>query len=168
MTTSALLATTLDQLGVYFIAGPTGESNEFIESPHALLCGLASSDEARMRLALIPLFLQYPHYAKYIPWGLQHLTPAQQQLLRCYYTAAQLLQQKYRSQLTTYLGSVAFLPDLFGSALGLDSDKSPDARLRQLADRQAQLSGKAINWYGTYEHAYARLLTHAKWRKRWR
>jgi len=160
------LAATLDQLGVHFVAGQTDGQVETVTPPDALLCGLASSDEARMRLALIPLFLEHPGYAVYVIEALSHLTPAQQQFLRCYYAAARLLQQKYRSQLTAVLGSRAPLPALF-EGLGLDETESPDARLRQLGKRQAQLNGRPINWYGTYEHAYTRLVRQAKRRKKW-
>ena len=166
ITTEAALAATLDQLGVHFVAGQTDGWVETI-APDVLLCGLASSDEARMRLALIPLFLKHPHYAVYVTEALNLLTPAQQQFLRCYYTAAQLLQQKYRSQLTALFGNCSPLPALFEHALEIDKVESADVRLRQLAKRQAQLSGRPINWYGTYEHAYARLVRHEKQIKQW-
>lgn len=167
MTTSAALATTLAQLNVHFVVGQAEGAKRITKPPHVFLSALASSDEARMRLALIPLFLAHPHYAGYVTQALKPLTPAQRQVLRCYYTAAQLLQQKYRSELMALLGSRSLLPDLFESALGLDVAESLDVRLRQLADRQARLSGRPINWYGTYEHAYARFVHHAKQRKQW-
>ncbi len=160
MTTNAMLAHTLEQIGVHFIR-TTDEPVDAITSPDMLLRGLASSDEARMRLSLIPLFLNHPHYAGYVVDVLTHLTLAQQQLLRCYYTAAQLLQQKYYPQLIKLFGNNMALPSLFDNTLGIDDVGSPDKRLRQLAGRQAQLSGKPLNWYGTYEHAYTRL-THTR------
>jgi hypothetical protein len=167
MTTSGTLAATLDQLGVYFIAGQTDGQSGSVAPPVVLLRGLAGSGEARMRLALIPLFLTHPHYAGYVAQSFSRLSPAQQQLLCCYYTAAQLLQQKYREQLANILGNRAPLPALFNDVLGLDVHESPDGRLRQLGRRQAQLSGRPLNWYGTYEHAYARLVRHAARRKQW-
>jgi hypothetical protein len=160
MKTDATLAATLEQLNVHFVVAPTDEVDTY-ESPISLLCGLASSDASRMRLALIPLFLQHPRYAKYLANALSCLTPDQQQYLRCIYTAAQLLQQKYRQQLMALFGDSPTLPALFEHELGLDECAAPDVRLHQLAQQQTTLSGKAINWYGTYEHAYERLVRHA-------
>lgn len=36
-----------------------------------------------------------------------------------------------------------------------------------LAERQRILSGRAINWLGTYEHGTLRLLTHEERRQAW-
>lgn len=167
MSTTATLAYTLEQIGVHFIARPANESVDSILPPDSLLCGLASSDEARMRLSLIPLFLSHPHYAGYVAGALAHLTLDQQQLLRCYYTAAQLLQQKYHAELTELFGDSTPLPALFDETLGIDAVGLDNGRLQQLAQRQAQLSGRSINWYGTYEHAYTRMTRHARVRKEW-
>ena len=84
-----------------------------------------------------------------------------------YYTAAQLLQKKYREELEEFFGDQDSLPALFEQNLVPNDEKSPDQCLRQLAEKQAQLSGKSINWYGTYEHAYTRLERHTKARKLW-
>ena len=165
MSIDGALTTTLDELGVHFIAGQTDGRAAANVPPQILLCGLTSSDEARLRLALIPLFLERPQYADYVTEALNHLSPTQQQLLCCYYTAARLLQQKYRSQLTFLIGKRPPLPALFDDVLDINTIELPDARLRQLAERQAQLSGKPLNWYGTYEHAYQRLARSARWRK---
>jgi hypothetical protein len=167
MPPNTILAATLEQMGIHFVAVQTDWQVEPVAPPDILLCGLASSHEARMRLALIPLFLKKPEYAVYVTEALRHLAPAPQQLLRCYYTAARLLQQKYRSQLITLFGNFPSLPALFEGALGLDDAESADIRLQQLAERQAQLSGRPINWYGTYEHAYTRLTRHVIQRMQW-
>ena len=167
MTTSVTLATALDQLGVYFVAGQMDGWVGDITPPVVLLRGLTGSDEARMRLALIPLFLTHPEYAQYVAQSLNNLSPDHKQVLRCYYTAAHLLQQKYHSQLTDILGNRPLLPALFNDVLDIDEHESPDGRLRQLSRQQAKLSGRFINWYGTYEHAYARLVRHAARRKQW-
>jgi hypothetical protein len=167
MTTNETLAATLDQLGVYFVSGDSKDQMEEILSPDELLCGLASNSEARMRLALIPLFLKNAQYVVYVSESLNRLAPDQQNILRCYYTAAQLLQEKYSSHLNTLFGSSPPLPDLFEEVLGLDKTKSADERLKELARQQARLSGKSLNWYGTYEHAYDRLIKHTKKRTQW-
>ena len=157
----------LHTLGVKFLAGQRDGQLESITSPEELLCALASSDEARIRLALIPLLLRYPGYAKYVQEALKRLSSPQQCFLRCYYTAAQLLQQKYQSQLNELFGKKSSLPALFEHNLDLDMSTPPDMCLQQLGKKQAQLSGKTINWYGTYEHAYMRLVRHTRRRRQW-
>ncbi|MBK8903939.1 MAG: hypothetical protein IPM53_22345 [Anaerolineaceae bacterium] len=165
--TNIILTKTLDQLGVHFIAGKPDTHPETAESPVALLRGLASSDEARLRLALIPLFLKRPEYAAHVENALTGLSPTAQHFLRCYYTAAQLLQQKHYQTLTELFGNLAILPSLFEETLNLDSTESPGMRLQQLAKEQARLIGKPLNWYGTYEHAYTRLVQHSRRRMQW-
>ena len=165
--TNATLTTTLDQLGVHFIAGQPDTDPEIAESPADLLRGLASSDEARLRLALIPLFLKRPEYALHVENALIGLSPTAQHFLRCYYTAAQLLQQNHYQALTEFFGNLAILPSLFEDSLNLDSSESPDMRLHQLAKEQAHLTGKPLNWYGTYEHAFKRLVQHTHRRLQW-
>lgn len=48
----------------------------------------------------------------------------------------------------------------FFRALGLPQHDHPDEDLVLLAERHALLSGRRINWRGTYEHAAERFLTH--------
>ncbi|MAT99342.1 MAG: hypothetical protein CL608_19560 [Anaerolineaceae bacterium] len=165
--TNAILTTSLDRLGVHFLAGQPDTHHEIAESPVALLRGLASSDEARLRLALIPLFLKRPEYALHVENALIGLSPTAQHFLRCYYTAAQLLQQKQHQTLTELFGNLAILPSLFEDSLNLVSAESPDVRLQRLAREQARLIGRPLNWYGTYEHAYNRLVQHSRRRLQW-
>ena len=86
MVTNEMLAYTLEQLGVHFLARLTSDSIEDVVSPADLLSGLARSRESRTRLALIPLFLQYPQYAIHTTSALINLPSAQRYLLQCYYT----------------------------------------------------------------------------------
>jgi hypothetical protein len=165
--TNAILTMTLDHLGVHFIAGEVDTHPEIAESPVALLRGLASSEEARLRLALIPLFLKRPEYAAYVKNALFGLSPTAQHFLRCYYTAAQLLQQKHYQTLTELFGNLTILPPLFEDSLNLDSTESPDVRLQQLGREQARLTGCPLNWYGAYELAYKRLVQHTQKRLQW-
>lgn len=167
MTKNATLTAALDQLGVHFIAGQPDTQPETAESPLDLLRGLTSSNEARLRLALIPLFLKRPEYALHVKNALPTLSPTAQHFLRCYYTAAQLLQQKHYQTLTKLFGNLTIMPPLFDRTFNLDSTESPDMRLQQLAKQQARLIGKPLNWYGTYEHAYNRLVQHSRRRLKW-
>ena len=119
-----------------------------------------------MRLALIPLLLRHPEFAVYARTALRQITPTVQIGFKCYYTAAVLLQQKYQERLHALLGDTEPLPDLFSAELGLLGYSNPDDGLRTLADRQKALTGRSINWQGTYEHGAQRLLRTLEGRKR--
>lgn len=164
---SLALAATLERLDVHFLA-PIGNAEvEPLVSPHTLLLGLTSSSEARIRLALIPLFLRRPQYSDYVFKVTDELENDHHHTLCCFYTAARLLQQKYSEPLVELFGDSSDLPSLFDHVLDIDDALCPDTCLRQLAEKQACLSGKPLNWYGTYEHAYTRLIRHAEFRKQW-
>ena len=161
------LLAALEHLDVHFVASNLNGQLDTAAPPEFVLRGLIESTEARMRLVLIPLFLQHPHYAKYMSGVLRRLAPLQQKKLYCYYMAAQLLQQKYSVELVELFGTSSLLPALFDQALKLAPVGLPDERLHQLAKRHAEISNKDINWYGTYEHAYQRLVRHRKKRILW-
>ena len=145
------LVDALDALGVRFLRGGSGAP--LCTQPAALLAGLAASAEARLRLALIPLLLAHPEFAHDARSALQQMSPAVAVTFRCYYTAARWLQVKHRGRLTACLGPVRPLPDLFGEELGLVAHTDPDAALRALGARQQALTGRGLNWCGSYEHA---------------
>jgi len=149
--TPGRLVDALDTLGVRFLRGGSGATAR--AEPAALLAGLAASAEARLRLALIPLLLARPEFAHDAGSALQQMSPAAAVTFRCYYTAARWLQVKHRGRLTASLGATQPLPDLFGEELGLAAYTDPDAALRALASQQQALTGRALNWYGSYEHA---------------
>ena len=157
----------LNRLGIHFLQGGTGRLSTAPMEPALLVMKLASSDEARLRLALIPLLLQHPALAHDVRWVVMQLLPAAQVVLKCYYTAAQLLQQKYSIRLQALFGYPTPLPDLFMAELGLSALTTPDQGLQMLAERHRRLSGRAINWLGTYEHGAQRLLTHYERRQLW-
>lgn len=115
-------------------------------SPLRLLTALAQSDQARLRLALIPLFLQHPKLSSFAPKAAARLDPAARLTLQCYYTAALWLAKQNALEID--------LPDFFSADLGLTPTPDPTENLRQLAARQAELSGMRLNWLGTYQHAF--------------
>ena len=130
-------------------------------APANLISSLAQSENARVRLSLIPLFLRHPEFSAEAEIADQSLSPqTNQSVLRFYYTAAVLLQRKYWERLIKIFGRQPQLPDLFSSKLGVLPDENPDQALLQLAKRHQILSGQAINWLGTYEHAAERLIKH--------
>lgn len=154
------LITELDRLGVNFLQGDAQVVTTAPLTPATVIIQLATSAEARLRLALIPLLLRHPEFIDDIRWVAAQVTPAAQLVIQCYYTAAHLLQQKYRLRLQALFGDTIPLPDLFTGELGLPKFVTPDQGLQMLAERHRSLSGRAINWLGTYEHGAQRLLTH--------
>lgn len=161
------MAGALNALGVQFLRGGQSELQTRATDPIALIANLAMSDEARLRLALIPLFMQRPQIGSNAAIAIKYLDHSAATVLRCYYTAAFFLQQKYAQQLGKLLNQIESLPDLFAEELGLPSRQSPAEGLALLAARQSQLSGRAINWQGTYEHAARRLLRQLELRQKW-
>ena len=159
------LVAILNDLGVIFLAGGSGTPDLIL--PEILLSALASSPEARLRLALIPLLLAHPEFAEDVDRALQSLSPDAAIVLRCYYTAAYWLQLKYRIRLADIVGVQLRLPDLFGEELGLVKQTVPDNALHALALRQQRLTGRAINWLGTYEHAVQSWLRFMEQEDRW-
>jgi hypothetical protein len=49
---------------------------------------------------------------------------------------------------------------MFENQLDFELGIDPDENLRRLSQNQQLISGRLINWYGTYEHAMKRLLIH--------
>ena len=114
--------------------------------PAQLLKALAQSEEARLRLSLIPLFLEHPEYVAYVQNAARQLDPAARLTLLCYYTAAVWLAKKY------HLNGIS-LPDVFSDELGVNLADDPEANLQALAKRHKELSGSFVNWLATYQHA---------------
>lgn len=160
------LATELVALGIPFVTGGNYATPAKLR-PSALLVGLALSEEARLRLALIPLLLKRPDFSSFASTAAAILAQPVRINFQCYYTAAQLLQRKFLTRLQQLLGQQPALPDLFSAELALQSYKYVDEGLHALAQRQAQLSGEWINWLGTYEHAAQRFMIHLEKQKRW-
>ncbi len=144
---AAQLVAELDALGVRLLQGAYATEAIGKIAPARLLALLASSDEARLRLAIIPLLLHRSDFATHIDGAVQ-VNASAQVVLKCYYTAARYLQQKYRLRLEAVTGRNAPLPDLFSLELGLQPAADPDSGLSALAQRHAVLSGKPINWLG--------------------
>ncbi|MCE7984248.1 MAG: hypothetical protein DYG89_23990 [Caldilinea sp. CFX5] len=162
------LVNELNRLGVYFLQGETAPLLPAAMTPASLVMQLATSEEARLRLALIPLLLRHPLLAADVGRLVAQLPLSAQVVLKCYYTAAHLLQQKYCVRLQALFGDMQRLPDLFTGDLELPTFTHPEQGLQWLAERQRTLSGRAINWLGTYEHGAQRLLTHYERRQSWR
>lgn len=167
MFTNDQLVGLLDQWDVHFLAGGSPPIQAQAIHPSQLLAALATSDEARLRLAIIPFLLRHPEIVVELPVMREQLPEDAQLVLKCYYTAAHLLQQKYRSRLQALFGHAPLLPNLFGNELGLQPLQSIDEQLLALAQAQRTLSGRSLNWLGTYEHGAQRLLRHYEQKQRW-
>lgn len=143
--TGEQLANALRALDVNFIMGGQSNKATLHKQPSRLIAALAKSDESRLRLSLIPLFLEHPEFGKHVPTAAKRLDPLARLTLQCYYTAAIWLAKKHRPQVV--------LPDYFSQELNLQAMESPDENLRALARRHKALSGTSVNWLGTYLHA---------------
>jgi hypothetical protein len=147
------LANSLHALGVEFIFGGTESSETPPPNPSQLIAALAQSREARLRLALIPLFLEHPEFSAHVQAAARQVRGAARLTLQCYYSAAVWLQQKYRLRLQSLIGNQPTLTDIFGGELELQYSNTPEENLQKLAHRHQELSGEKVNWLGTYEHA---------------
>ena len=147
------LADALHRLGVGFVMGGKNNPERLHRRPARLIEALAGSSESRLRLALIPLFLEHPEFAKYVRGAAGRLDPSACLTLQCYYSAAVWLQQLHRAQLEQLIGQRATLPDYFADELQLARLGDPEENLGLLAERQRALSGSRVNWLGTYKHA---------------
>ena len=161
------LTSALDRLGVRILTNSTDTDPAESLDPVALIAGLAGSSVARLRQALIPLLLWRPDLANDAAQVDPLLEDRPRIFLHCYYTAAMLLQMRYRSRLRAIGAGAEILPDLFSSRIGLLVTGDPDQHLENLAERQAQLTGENINWLGTYHHAASSFIKHLEWEIAW-
>ncbi len=146
VTTGDQLTNALQVLGVKFIMGGAPTGGSLHKQPARLIAALAESKEARLRLSLIPLFLEHPEFSVHVRAVAKGLPPAARLTLQCYYSAAVWLRRKYQPRKKS-------LPDYFSRELKLQSATDPEENLRELAKRHKELSGAQVNWLGTYEHA---------------
>lgn len=140
------LTNALRVLDVNFIMGGQSKGESLHKQPARLIAALAESDESRLRLSLIPLFLEHPEFARHVRSVAKKLKPHARLTLQCYYSAAVWLAQK------NHVRNVS-LPDYFSEELNLHPIANPEQNLRELAKRHRTLSGVKVNWLGTYQHA---------------
>jgi hypothetical protein len=145
--TGTQLTNALRALDINFIMGGQGTNETLHKQPARLIAALAKSGESRLRLSLIPLFLEHTEFALHVRTAAQKLDPDARLTLQCYYTAAIWLGKKHQIP-----GS---LPDYFSQELGLHTVNDLEENLRALAKRHKELSGTWVNWLGTYLHAAA-------------
>jgi hypothetical protein len=140
------LTNALRALDVHFIMGGQSQGETLHKQPARLIAALAESNESRLRLSLIPLFLEHPQFSRHVRSVAKKLRPQARLTLQCYYSAAVWIAQKYQ------VGKGP-LSDYFSEELNLRTSPNPDSNLRELAKRHRALSGTKVNWLGTYQHA---------------
>src|SRR3989304_136460 len=86
--TGTQLTNALRALDVNFIMGGQTTDETLHKQPTLLIAALAESDESRLRLSLIPLFLEHHEFAVHVRTVAKKLDPATRLTLKCYYTAA--------------------------------------------------------------------------------
>jgi len=140
------LVNALQTLGINFLMVGKKTEETLSKHPTRLITELAQSEEARLRLSLIPLFLEHPEYASRVRNIVKKLELPARLTLQCYYSAAVWLAKK-REQ------NGAVLPDIFSKELNLTPVDDPEDNLHALAKRHKELSGSYVNWLATYKHA---------------
>jgi hypothetical protein len=128
---------------------------------------LTGQAEARLRLALIPLFLAQLLPANSVPAVAAQLSRSARQTLHCFYTAVYLLQQVYAEPFRRGGGAQPALPDLFSNELGIPQNGTLEDRLKALDAQQRTLSGQCANWVGTYQSGAELLLRPLRRAVRW-
>ena len=163
----AALAEILNRLDVAYVYADGRTTHQVLPEPATLLASLSASSEARLRTALIPLLLRHPEFAQEAASVANRLSDLARTAFVCYYSAAVLLQRKHASRLAAMGFKPWMLPHLFSVELELSDVSDPDEALRYLAARHRVLSGQAINWLGTYEHAAERWMRHMEKQQAW-
>ncbi len=161
------LTAELQAHGLQYLVGPQAAPSSPRVTIEELLVGLARQQDARLRSALIPLFLQQPHVGEVVSLIMKQLRPQDQMTLKVYYTAAVILQNELEQKLREHIMHWRPLPDHYSEELGVDCNASIDTRLQQLGARHAQLTGLTANWPGTYRHAAKRLIRRLQQEARW-
>jgi hypothetical protein len=140
------LTNALHILGVHFVLGRQSKDKSLHKQPVRLITALAESNESRLRLSLIPLFLEHPEFSAHARAVAKRLDPSARLTLQCYYSASVWLGQKYQPHKKS-------LPDYFSKDLNLVPTNDLEKNLYELAKRHRELSGAQVNWLGTYQHA---------------
>jgi len=146
------LVAALRERGVDWLA-PSDASGAPIPD-EILIASLAANEDARLRQALIGLFLLRPGLAPLVLKLRPDMTPAPAEIeLIAHYLAALYLQRMWRVRLTHYLPLVADLPDYFSKELSLPApeDEYGKTGLYALAAWHTEHSPQRANHLSEYE-----------------
>jgi len=158
------LVAALRERGVDYLA-PSDAAGEPL-SDEELIASLAAHDDARLRQALIALFMLHPGLAPLVPPLRARLAPAAAVELTVHYLAAVYSQSMWRIRLDHYLPPTPDLPDYFSAELELPDalDEYGKAGLYALADWHAAHVPWRANHLSEYE-GVAELLLGRLWLK---
>ncbi len=158
----------LDALDVHFLSGGVDSSRTRPVQPRELFAELATQEDARLQLAIIPLLLRHPEFAESAHEATAHLPDRPRHTLQLFYTAAVFLQRQHYTILTRLVDSPQpLLPNDYADEYGLPSEDDPSLSLRLLGQKHAELSGLAINWTGAYQHAANRFISRLEHEALW-
>ncbi len=167
MIDAAMLSAELTKLGLHFVIGEVEPRIPTNLAPEELIAGLVQQSDARLRLALIALFLYRPDFETAVSPALASLPETEQMQLKIYYTASVQLQRIHQDQLQQLVPLWHSLPDYFSDMLGLHESNEPIVQLKKLGRYHHKISGIAANWSGTYQHAANRLITRLEKEASW-
>ncbi len=154
------LVAELELLGIRYLSRQTPYQAMQVRPPEQLIADLVRQPTARVREALISVFLARPQYAGAVLAALARLSEDQALTLRLFYSAAVLLEGEHRDALGLATGDgLRPLPDLFSAELGLPTgDAAIHVRIMALAQTHQERTGITVNWAGTYESVARKLL----------
>lgn len=146
------LIAALKQRGVDYLSPSDARLKQTVDD-EALLFALAQHPEARLRQALIALFLLQPPIAPLVPRLRSDLQPEAARELSAYYTAAVYLQSMWRTRQQRHLENAHELPDYFSEELALPSPRElhGKAGLHALAEWHARFSPHRYNFLSAYQ-----------------
>lgn len=158
------LVAELHRLGVDHLTRFQTDTPPASISPVELLATLAGHPEARLRGALILLFLRQSDFSSAVTEAIKIVLPEVANNLMLYYQASVYIQNEIKGDLTAYIADWHPLPDLFSKALKLPMPDTvmTSVGLAQLGKLHQQLTGWAYNWSGSYRQNIPLFLKHIK------
>lgn len=139
-----VLAAELHRRKIYFVNAPAHVLTQSL-SDDRLLQGLILCDEARLRLALIPLLMLHSGCAEVVDQAISTLAYPFDQQLKLYGDAAEMFKQKFQENLTS------------AQTTAYEKNEADDQTYRQklkgLEQKYQAVTGLNSNWGGMIEQA---------------
>lgn len=161
------LVAALRERGVDYLTPADAKADRSMDEK-TLITHLAGHPDARLRQALIGLFLLNPHLAKYAPLLRSKLPQPAAIELTAFYMAAVYLQQMWLFRFNRYLGSFEKLPTLFKEELCLPDPNEEYGKvgLIALAEWHQSFSGHRFNHLSEYQGVADLVFQSLKMKKR--
>lgn len=158
----------LSQLGITYLSNRSSFPSASPRSPEEIIADCVQQPSSRVRTAAIALFLLHPQLSARLPQALALLDDESRQLLKVFYTGAVYLQKLYYEELYPLVEKHwDWLPDFYGTELGLSSNHTPRKALQQLGRVHQVLTHSMTNWAGTYENAALHLIRYKQRELQW-